>query len=113
MNIFKRNNTYSISEITPEIITRWKEQYSDIFEINVGDKTGYFRNITTSEIKSRHLTKVFNKDQFKTAINTLKLTWLGGDDDILKNPDFAVAAFNQLQPVFEEKIRKVLPNMKF
>ncbi|HVS92455.1 MAG TPA: hypothetical protein VHE59_10500 [Mucilaginibacter sp.] len=108
-----KNSKISMSEITPQVIEKWKERHTEVFQVNVDDKTGYFRNITTAEIKSRRITKVFCKDEQRTAVNTLKLTWLGGDEEILNDLDYCIPAFNQLQPIFEKKVKAVLPSMRF
>jgi hypothetical protein len=101
------------SEITQAVKDSWKRQYGDIYEVTVDGLTGIFRDINKRDVISGSLKKAYSKDIFKNALNTLKLTWLGGDKDLLTDDLLVMAAFNELQPVFEKTIKRLLPNLKF
>jgi gluconate kinase len=94
------------SEITQAVKDSWKRQYGDIYEVTVDGLTGIFRDINKRDVISGSLKKAYSKDIFKNALNTLKLTWLGGDKDLLTDDLLVMAAFNNQTIITQFKILK-------
>lgn len=112
MNFLTKPQNIPVSEITPATIAAWKLKHGEVYQIENAGKIGYFRNLSKLDYKSGSLKKAFGKDVVDTAIKTLKITWLGGDMEFIKEGDYALSAMNVLEPIYEKKLKIINPNFK-
>jgi 5'(3')-deoxyribonucleotidase len=111
MGLLDKKNI-SVTDITPEVIERWKRQHGNIYQISLEDKVGFFRELNKQDFKQRNLKKMVGKNAYRTGFNTLKIAWLGGDKEFITERDFILCAFNELESVFEKKALSVNSNLK-
>lgn len=86
---------------TAEQIKEWKDNYGDIFQISVEDKTCYLRKPSRKTLS--YASQIGTKDPMKFNEIILKECWLFGDEDIHTDDSLFLAVSTQLDKVVEFK----------
>lgn len=82
-------------------IAEWKKRHGNVFKISVDGKEGYLKK-PDRKTMAFALTKV-NTDPLGYMETLLKNSWLGGDDEILKDDELFYAACAQMEHILEMK----------
>lgn len=82
-----------------EQIAKWKQEYGDIFAIEVDERVAYLKKPT------KHILAAANKsskgEPFKFNDNIMRMCWLGGDEEIRVNDDLSLAVTGVLDEILE------------
>ena len=96
-----------MATITEQQKKNWKKAHGDLFEISVGDKTGYFRKPDRNA-----LSLAFSKpnDPFHVNETIAKNCWIGGDKALIEDDDLFLAIMPKLSELIvvkEAQIKKI------
>jgi len=99
-------------QVTQEILEGWKTTHGNIYEVTVEGFTGYFRELTRIDLTADKRKKILcTRNPFQTSLNTLKVCWLGGNDELLCGGDLTNAAYYQMEAVFFQNVKKYFPQL--
>ncbi len=109
--MFYKSSKITTNQVTQELIAKWKRKYPEgVFEIEVADKKAFIRMPSIIEVKS--ITKIITKmAPLEVALYFLKKAWLAGDDEIVNDDCYQMAALDQLGNIMKPKIQRVLPKL--
>lgn len=96
---FKPKTTNKMSKITEKQINDWKEQYGEVYELPVEDKTAYLRNPKMVDYK-RAFTAMQKTGDLGFAEELLACIMIGGDEEIRTNDEYFMPARKVLTEVF-------------
>lgn len=89
------------SEVTAEMIAKWKELHEAIFKIAVEDKSCYLHSPTRKVMGQASIVGSQNPMAFNEFI--LDKCWLAGDEEIKLEDSYFMAASGQLSEVLNFK----------
>ncbi|MDA6067995.1 hypothetical protein NJT12_00060 [Flavobacterium sp. AC] len=90
----------TFSEITPEQIASWKEQYKEIYKLTVEDKACI---VKLADRKTLSFASASGKDPMKFNELILKGCWLGGDIEIQTDDNYFISVAAQLAELVKFK----------
>jgi len=88
-------------KVTKAQIEIWKKKHGEIFELIVGNKTGFLHKPDRNTLRL-----AFSKaatDPMGMAEVVLANCWLGGDEEIKTDDSYFVGAMSQVQELIEVK----------
>lgn len=88
-------------DVTKEQIQEWKQQYKDIFVLNVEGKKAYLR--TPDRHTLSYASTLATKDPLKFNEVVLTNCWLGGDEEIKTDNALFLAASSKLPELIQIK----------
>jgi len=88
-------------KVSKEQIAAWKKKYGSVFRIRVEDKEAYLRPPTRRDIS--YATTAGQSDPIAFNEMILKNCWLGGDEEIMNDDAYFLAASSQLDKLIEIK----------
>ena len=88
-------------DVTKEQIQEWKQQYKDIFVLNVEGKKAYLR--TPDRHTLSYASTLATKDPLKFNEVVLTNCWLGGDEEIKTDDALFLAASSKLPELIQIK----------
>lgn len=98
-----------ISEVNDQVIAGWKDQYGDIFLVEVEDHQIYLRTPRRNEIAAATTMAKGNPAKFSEAL--LKSCWLAGDQAAVFASEAMLNAvsshLDELVPMAESRIKKL------
>ncbi len=80
-------------------IEQWKADFGGVYQLPVGDKTGFLREPKMLDFK-RAFKAMMSRGDIAFGEEMLKALWLDGDKDILDNDEYFMAARKQLKDFF-------------
>jgi len=121
------NKKENISEVTEEQVEAWKKLHGTVFKIEVATEPEKFEALTVSTdlddlpkltaYLKKPDRKIMNfalvtmpKNIISAGLAVLKDCWLGGDDLIISNEDYAASASMQaieLVDIYQSRLKKV------
>lgn len=87
------------TSVTKEMIEVWKKQHGEVFKLNVEDKVCYLKTPGRKTLSYASSTK----DNFKFNEIVMKDCWLAGDEEILTNDSYFLAACGKLDGIISVK----------
>ncbi len=100
MNTEQSTTEVSKNIATTEQLAIWKKEYGEFFEISIEDKICYLKK---PDRKALSFASQVGSDPMKFNESILKNCWLAGDEEILTNDSFFLAASTKLDQVIEFK----------
>lgn len=97
-------------EFTQEEIAKWKEQYGDVYELEVEGHKGYVRKPGRKQL-SYATTMASNQGNMNPLVfaeHILSACWLGGDEAIKTNDDLFLAVV----PILDEITKRAEATIK-
>lgn len=89
------------SEVTPELIESWKQQYDEVHKIVVGDKVGYLKNPDRTTLS--YGAAAAGNDGMKLNEILLKRCWLAGDMEIQTKDSYFISSGHVLEGLIKMK----------
>lgn len=87
-------------KVKQEQIDKWQADHGDIYELPVGDKTGFIRQPKMTDYK-RGFKAMMNGGDIAFGEEMLRALWLGGDKEILDNDEYFMPARKQLKDLLD------------
>lgn len=87
------------ASVSAEMIEAWKKQHGDIFKLDVEGKICFLKSPDRRTLGFASSTK----DTFKFNEIVLKNCWLAGDEEILKDDSYFLAACSKLDGIIQVK----------
>lgn len=91
----------TLTDLTPEQIEGFKQEYGDIFKIEVEDKSCFIHKPTRQILDLAMASSAKKSSEFNSTI--LKNCWLAGDKDIVFVDDYFMGAGAVLDEVIQFK----------
>ena len=85
---------------TPEQIAEWKAPHGEFFHIEIEDRICYLKKPTRQTLS---FASQVGSDPMKFNEVILKNCWIDGDEDIMTNDNYFLAASSKLDQVIEFK----------
>ncbi len=90
-------------EVTEKQIKDWKTKHGRVFKISIESKTGYFKKPGRKDLSYAYAASNGGKDPIRFNEALLNNCFLGGDEELTKDDDFAMAAGNKVAELIQTK----------
>ena len=95
-------------KVKQEQIDKWQEDHGDVYELPVGDKTGYIRQPKMTDYK-RGFKAMMNGGDIAFGEEMLGALWLGGDKEIIEKDEYFMPARKQLKDLLDYDDPEIKP----